>query len=146
MAVVNAFGEDVQYRFADSALSLSRLIISDGIKRALFFCGDQRLDILPDNLKKNGIELIELIVYDTILNPVKIDDQPDIILFFSPTAVKSFFALNEISSGTAIFAMGTTTAEALKHNISHPVIISPEADKAYVFNMALNFAASHPII
>jgi uroporphyrinogen-III synthase len=146
MAVVNAFGTDVNIRFADNALSLSRLMISDGVKKALFFCGDQRLDILPDNLKKNGIELNELIIYDTILNPLKIEEQPDLILFFSPTAVKSFFAQNEISSGTTVLAMGTTTAAALKNNTSHPVIISPEADKAYVLNMALNYAASHPII
>jgi uroporphyrinogen-III synthase len=146
MAVANAFGTDAKCRFADNALSLSRLMIADGVKKALFFCGDQRLDILPDNLRKNGVELIELIVYDTILNPVKIEEQPDVILFFSPTAVKSFFALNEISSGTTIFVMGTTTAATLKHKTSQPVIISPEADKAYVFNMALNFAATHPII
>jgi uroporphyrinogen-III synthase len=146
IAVANWFGSEVECKFASNALFLSRLMIADGIKKALFFCGDQRLDILPDNLKKNGIELNELVVYDTLLKPVKIIDPPDAMLFFSPTAVRSYFAVNDISSGTTVFAMGTTTAAALKQNTAHPVIISPEADKAFVFNMAIEYATSHPIL
>jgi|SRR5579863_1037161 len=146
MAVLNRFGPGVTCKFAGNALLLSKLMISEGVKKALFFCGDQRLDILPDNLKSNGIDLNELIVYDTRLKPVKLKEPPEIILFFSPTAVRSFFSMNEISSGTTVMAMGTTTAAALKKYTEHPVIISPEADKSYVFNMALDYAASHPII
>jgi len=146
IAVLNWFGPEVKCKFASNALFLSRLMISEGVKEALFFCGDQRLDILPDNLRNNGVELNELIVYDTRLKPVKLKEPPEIILFFSPTAVKSFFSMNEISSGTTVIAMGTTTAEALKKYTEYPVIISPEADKTYVLNMALDYAASHPII
>jgi len=146
IAVLNWFGSEVTCKFASNALFLSRLMISEGVKKALFFCGDQRLDILPDNLRNNGVELDELIVYDTRLKPVKVKEPPDIILFFSPTAVRSFFSMNDISSGTTVIAMGTTTAAALKHYTEHPVIISPEADKTYVFNMALEYAASHPTI
>jgi uroporphyrinogen-III synthase len=146
IAVVNWFGSEVKSKFASNALFLSRLMIADGIKKATFFCGDQRLDILPDNLRNNGIELNELIVYDTRLKTVKLKDQPDVLLFFSPTAVRSFFSVNEISSGTTVFAMGTTTAAAFKQFSEHPVIISPESDKAYVLNMALDYAATHPII
>jgi uroporphyrinogen-III synthase len=145
IAVVNWFGSEVKSKFASNALFLSKLMIVDGVKKATFFCGDQRLDILPDNLRNNGIELNELIVYDTRSKPVKLNDQPEVILFFSPTAVRSFFSLNEISSGTTVFAMGTTTAAAFEQCSEHPVIISPEADKAYVFNMALDYATSHPI-
>jgi uroporphyrinogen-III synthase len=121
-------------------------MISEGVRKALFFCGDQRLDVLPDNLRNNGVELNEVIVYTTLLKPVKLKEAPEIILFFSPTAVKSFFSMNEISTGTTLIAMGTTTAAALKKYTEHPVIVSPEADKVYVINMALEYAASHPII
>jgi hypothetical protein len=41
--------------------------------------------------------------------------------------------------------MGKTTAAALNEFVSEPIIISPEADKAYVFNMAVDYAVSHPI-
>jgi len=145
-AVLKCFGPDITCKFASNALYLSKLMISEGVQKAIFFCGDQRLDILPDNLRSNGIDLNELVVYDTRLKPVKLQEPPEIILFFSPTAVRSFFSMNEISSGTTVIAMGTTTAAALKQYTEHPVIISPEADKTYVFKMALDYAASHPII
>lgn len=145
-AVLYYFGPGVKCKFAINAQSLSRLMISEGVKKALFFCGDQRLDILPDHLRKNGIVLTELVVYDTRLSPVKLKEKPEIILFFSPSAVRSFFSVNEISSGTTIIAMGTTTAAAVKQHTEHPVIISPEPDKTFVVNMALDYAASHPII
>jgi uroporphyrinogen-III synthase len=145
-AVLNFFGPEVTCRFANNALSLSELMISECVKKALFFCGDQRLDILPDHLRKYGIDLTELVVYDTRLRPVKLNEKPEIILFFSPSAVRSFFSVNDISSETAMIAMGTTTAAAVKQYTEHPVIISPETDKTFVVNMALDYAASHPII
>ena len=104
------------------------------------------MNILPENLKKHGVQLEELIVYKTRLTPKKLDARPDAILFFSPTAVRSFFSLNELFPETAVFAMGTTTARALKENTGIPVIVSPEADKAYVLDMAMEYAGSHPII
>ena len=144
-AVLKYFGTEVACKFSGNALFLSRLMISEGVRKAIFFCGDQRLDILPDNLRSNGIDLSELVVYDTRLKPVKLKEPPEIILFFSPSAVRSFFMMNEISSGTTVIAMGTTTAAALKEYTEYPVVISPEADKTYVLNMALDYATSHPI-
>jgi uroporphyrinogen-III synthase len=146
IAVLNWFGSDVTCKFASNALFLSRLMISEGVEKAVFFCGDQRLDILPDNLRKNGIELSELVVYETRPTPVKLKEKPEIILFFSPSAVRSFFSMNEILPGTVLIAMGTSTESALRQTTDQPVIISPEADKKYVVNMALEYALSNPII
>jgi uroporphyrinogen-III synthase len=140
------FGEEYILKTADNAKVLSDQIIADGIREAVFFCGDQRMDILPDQLRKHGVRLNELIVYDTILRPVQIEHQPDAILFFSPTAVKSFFSMNELMPSTTIFAMGQTTAASLKKFTDIPVIISPEADKSFVMHMALEYAGSHPVI
>jgi uroporphyrinogen-III synthase len=145
-AVLKCFGPEITCKFAGNAFFLSQLMISEGVQKAIFFCGDQRLDILPDNLRSNGIDLKELIVYDTRLKPVKLKEPPEILLFFSPTAVRSFFSMNEVSPGTTVIAMGTTTAAALKQYTEHPVIISPEPDNTYVFKMALDYATSHPII
>jgi uroporphyrinogen-III synthase len=144
-AVLKCFGSEISCKFATNAMSLSGLMISERVKNAMFFCGDQRLDILPDHLRKNGVDLDELVVYNTRQRPVKLKEKPEIILFFSPSAVKSFFSVNDISSDTVVIAMGTTTAQAVKQHIEHPVIISPEADKTYVVNMALDYAISHPI-
>jgi uroporphyrinogen-III synthase len=145
IAVEKWFGKEYILKTADNAKDLSELILVDKIKEAVFFCGDQRLDILPDILKKNGVKLTELIVYETRRTPIRIENQPDAILFFSPTAVKSFFSMNALSSATTLFAMGKTTAVTLKQFTSLPVIISPEADKSFVLNMAIEHASSHPI-
>jgi uroporphyrinogen-III synthase len=104
------------------------------------------MDILPENLTKHGIHLTELIVYETRLTPVHLEEQPDAVLFFSPTAVKSFFSLNELSPGATAFAMGTTTAATLKQFTKNPVIISTESDKAFVLKTALEYVSSHPIL
>src|ERR1700682_1905353 len=119
-------------------------MMSEGFKKAIFFCGDQRMDILPENLQKHGIHLTELIIYDTRLTPVQLEAGPDAILFFSPTAVRSFFSVNELSPGTMVFVMGKTTGEAFRQFTNSPFILSPEPDKAFVLNMAFEYAVSHP--
>jgi uroporphyrinogen-III synthase len=139
-------GEKYELKIADNARVLSDQIVADGIRDAVFFCGDQRMDILPDQLKKNGVHLSEFIVYDTRLSPVFIENSPDAILFFSPTAVKSFFSMNQLLPTTTIFAMGQTTAASLKKLTDNSVIVSPEADKTFVMNMALEYAGTHPVI
>jgi uroporphyrinogen-III synthase len=144
LAIKKYFGDAAIAKMAANAQELSALIFDDKIKQIVFFCSDQRMDILPENLKKQGVNLTELVVYDTRLTPVRITESPDAVLFFSPTAVKSFFSINVLSPATQVFAMGTSTAAALKLNTIRPVIISPEADKVYVLKLALEYAGSHP--
>jgi uroporphyrinogen-III synthase len=144
LVVEKLYGPDSISGFAENALSLSRNIIAEGLKEAIFFCGDQRMEILPDMLKKNGIDLKELIVYETRLTPVQLKENPDAVLFFSPTAVRSFFSVNTLDANTRIFAMGKTTAATLINFTSNNIIISRESDKAYVLNMAVEYATSHP--
>lgn len=146
IAVEKCFGSSSVRRFAENARLLSGQMIEDGITDALFFCGDHRLDVLPEKLTSHGIRLEEYVVYETRLTPVTLSERPDALLFFSPTAVESFFSVNELPPATAVFAMGTTTARALKKFTDLPVLISPEADKAFVLNMAMEYAQSHPLV
>jgi uroporphyrinogen-III synthase len=145
-AIIEWIGEQSDLKIADNAGALSELILADGIPDLIFFCGDHRLDALPDRLKKNGVHLTELIVYENRSTPVQITYCPDAILFFSPTAVKSFFSLNILSQSTTIFAIGQTTAASLKKFTNLPVIVSPESDKSFVINLALAHAGIHPVI
>ncbi|MEX0290324.1 MAG: hydroxymethylbilane synthase [Flavobacteriaceae bacterium] len=81
--------------------------------KVTFFCGDQRLDDLPDTLTKNGIEVTEVKAYQTKFAPKKVDDSIRGILFFSPSAVKSYLLEND--SDKLAFCIGeTTAAEARK--------------------------------
>ena len=74
----------------------------------------------------SGKKLFEYIVYETKPAPQIITEKYDGILFFSPSAIKSFFSVNTISSGTVCFAIGETTANILKENINNKIIISKD--------------------
>ncbi|MFN4761918.1 uroporphyrinogen-III synthase [Gillisia sp. Q332] len=87
-----------------------------------FFCGDKRREELPSILKENGIDLEEIQVYKTRLNPKEFQQEFDGVLFFSPSGVKSFFSQNKIKNSTA-FCIGTTTASEAK-KITDTIIIA----------------------
>lgn len=91
---------------------LERMLETD-IKKYVFFKGNLSLTILPDALRKNGVEVIGIECYKTLLTPHKIDKQYDAIVFTSPSAVRSFSSMNEIPQETIIFTSGKTTAETV---------------------------------
>lgn len=119
---------------ASNAEELSRLIIENEKNgEIVFFCGSKRRDELPDALQQAGIAVKEIQVYETLLTPVRIEEQYDAILFFSPSAVQSFFSVNETNSDTIVFSIGsTTTAELMKHT-SNKIITSSIPSEAAVF-------------
>ena len=119
------FGEDRITGTASSAAELAELIVEDGtVQEVIFFCGDQRRDELPDILQSNEIDVQEIEVYSTVATPHKLTKQYEGILFFSPSAVKSFFSVNKLSSNTILFAIGDTTANAIKKYSTNKIIIS----------------------
>ena len=107
-----------------NAVELSQAIIHDNVKEAVFFCGDQRRDELPQQLMKSDIKVKEIVVYKTNEIPEKVDKEYDGILFFSPSAVKSFLSVNTISPDAVLFSIGNTTADTIKKSCKNPVIIS----------------------
>lgn len=124
------FGEDSIAGTANSAAELAELIAEDSfIDEVLFFCGDQRRDELPAILHNNNIAVNEITVYQTIAVPHKISKVYNGILFFSPSAVESFFSNNTISATTILFAIGNTTATAIKKFTNNKIIISDAPGK-----------------
>ncbi|PHS75416.1 MAG: hydroxymethylbilane synthase [Robiginitomaculum sp.] len=99
----------------NSALALAKHIVDN--HRGLdftFFCGDKRLDVLPDYLRKNQVSHKEVIVYKTHYKSAPVTGKVDCVLFFSPSAVKSY--LKENKPDPIAFCIGQTTAmEANKH-------------------------------
>jgi uroporphyrinogen-III synthase len=127
-AVKTFFAESLIAGTADSATSLAELIIGDGeAEEVVFFCGDIRRDELPQLLIDNGIGVNEIIVYQTIEVPHRIHKEYKAVLFFSPSAVKSFFSVNKISSEVLLFAIGSTTAESIKYYTDNRVIVAERA-------------------
>ena len=124
------FGEDKIAGMASDAASLAELIAEDRfVDEVIFFCGDQRRNELPTILKHHEIEVNEIIVYQTIAVPHKIEKLYHGILFFSPSAVESFFKKNKLSEKTILFAIGNTTANEIKKYSINKIIISDEPGK-----------------
>ncbi len=100
---------------SETAQSLAELIAEDGVKSALFFCGNIRRNELPNYLAKKGVQLKEEVVYHTLLDPKKIPSQKgDALFFMSPSAVESFAMMNEFETELDYYSIGETTASTLR--------------------------------
>ena len=101
-----------------------------------FFSGNLRRDTLPEALQEAGIQFNEIQVYDTSLTPQKIKVQPEALLFFSPSGVKSYLNENTINKEIC-FCIGETTAEALQ-KITKNIIIANQPTVEDVIEDVIN--------
>jgi len=125
---------------AKDAAGLADVIIKEGsTTKVVFFCGDKRMDTLPGKLKGAGIAVEELVVYETRETPVEMEAKYDGVLFFSPSAVSSYFSMNEPGEGVVMFAIGNTTAEALKQRAKNKVVVSDVPVKEQVLRLAIAY-------
>lgn len=110
---------------------LGRLIVTEGkIKSVIYFHGNLSRDEMTNQLIEEGIEVIELEVYKTIIKSVSLPDMPlSAILFYSPSAVQAFKKGNGFNGKLpALFAIGPTTAEALRQETDQNVEVAEEPD------------------
>jgi uroporphyrinogen-III synthase len=126
---------------AKYAKELASVIIASQIEEGLvFFCGNKRLDELPQLLRTRGKEVKEVVVYDNELTPEKISDNYDGVAFFSPSAVESFFSVNKLRENAICFSVGRTTSEAIKKFTSNTVITSDVPAEENVIDLALTYS------
>jgi uroporphyrinogen-III synthase len=124
-AVCKHFGERTIAATARNASLLSRKIIERGnVKEVIFFCGDQRLDDLPETLRINNIRVQEVIAYYASQTPHDVHEDYDGIMFFSPSAVHSFFSANTIRTNVVLFSIGKTTTATIQTYCVNRVITS----------------------
>ena len=133
------FGHDAIAGTAQSAAQLADVIIHAGAKEVVFFCGEQRRPELPEKLAAKNISLKELIVYRTIATPKQVEKNYNGILFFSPSAVESFFSVNKIEYYTVLFAIGNTTGSTIRKFTSNAVITSDAPGKEELAQHAINY-------
>ena len=113
--VLKEKGFETRIGDSETAQSLAELIVEDGVKSALFFCGNIRRNELPNYLAKKGVQLKEEVVYHTLLDPKKIPSQKgDALFFMSPSAVESFAMINEFDTELDYYSIGETTANTLR--------------------------------
>ncbi len=124
-ATVAAFGEEsIIATSKNAALLAERIIASERVAKITFFCGDQHLNDLPQKLKDANIVTDEVIVYNTLHTPVFVDKDYDGILFFSPSAVHSFFSMNTVPVNVVLFSIGNTTTEVIQSYCTNKIITS----------------------
>ncbi|MES2646724.1 MAG: uroporphyrinogen-III synthase [Bacteroidota bacterium] len=145
--VEDYFGTSTVMASASNASELANSIIDwtkthELNKPIVFFCGDQRRNELPGKLYQYGIELQEIIIYHTIETTHKVADAYDGILFFSPSAVHSFFKINTVSNKTLFFAIGETTASTIKEYTNNKIVIGDTPSKDDLLKKAVSWLSN----
>ncbi len=128
--VCSYFGAESIVAVADNASGLAEKIIPSGVERLVYFCGNKRREELPEKLCEAGLQLEEVVVYHTTYTAIRTGTGYEGILFFSPGAADSFFAVNSVNQATVLFAIGNTTAAALLAYTHNKIVVSevPSAD------------------
>jgi len=137
----NYFGEESISGTGNNASELAATILSDNdeLDEVFFFCGDQRRDELPAKLREEDISVEEIIVYKTIPLHQKIGTTYDGIVFFSPSAVESFFNNNKTTTSTVFFAIGSTTEAAIKKYTNNSIITAHSPGKEELVRKAIHY-------
>jgi uroporphyrinogen-III synthase len=133
------FGKESIAGTADDAGTLADVIIERNPKEVFFFCGDQRRDELPEMLTANNISVEEIVVYRTLATPEQTLKHYDGILFFSPSAVESFFSANTIDNNSIVFAIGSTTATAVKQRVNNQIVVADKPGKEALVKKMLKY-------
>jgi len=124
---------------AENAERLAEHIVDDKVKKAVFFCGNIRRDELPNKIRSEGGSVEEIVVYETVERPSALSKEYEGILFFSPSAVNSFFKINKVPSRTQLFAIGSTTAETLRQFANRKIIVANSSGKQELAQQAIEY-------
>lgn len=116
----NNFNVTVYVDYASDLAEIITLIYMN--ESYTFFSGNLRKETLPKALTAAKIKFNEIQVYETSLTPHKIKTPVEAILFFSPSGIESYLAVNKIKKEVC-FCIGNTTAEALE-KITENVIVA----------------------
>lgn len=133
------WGADKLVATAENASRLGERLIDDGVDDVLFFCGNIRRDELPNKIRSEGGRVEEVVVYQTEETPAKLEQEYDGVLFFSPSAVQSFFSANKLPKQTVCFAIGRTTADAIREHSQNKIIIGTESSKEELVYRAVEY-------
>jgi uroporphyrinogen-III synthase len=141
-AVQQYFTQVTIKQIAPAAMNLVHSIdVNISSSPIVFFCGDKRMNTTPEIMKSKGIDLEEIIVYRTLYTPSVIFKKYDGILFFSKSAVESFASANKLPVDTTLFAIGSTTAKALRNYAGDtlPIIQSPAPSEKVLVKTIIDF-------
>ena len=135
-------GLDAKIPRTQDGKHLAELIIEEGkINSVIYFHGNLSSDEMTDSLEEDDIEVIELEVYETIINPVEMPNKSvSGILFYSPSAVEGF-ARGAGFEGElpSLFVIGPTTGKALKEYTDQHIEIAKQPDTEVLLRTTADF-------
>ena len=130
-SIIEKFGNSVIKGFGDTAKELAKKIVKNNTACTIyFFSGNRRLNHLPEILSDNLFDIEEIVVYTTEPIIQIMEKEYDGIIFFSPSAVKTFFEVNKIKDTVVLFAIGDTTATEIGEHSDNRIVISRKSDAA----------------
>jgi uroporphyrinogen-III synthase len=126
-------GLEAKIPFQQDGAHLAELIIEEGkINSVIYFHGNLSRDEMTDALREAGIEVVEVEVYKTAIQPVDLPaEEVDAILFYSPSAVEGFKqgqGFEQEQELPSLFAIGPTTAKALGQETDQAVHMAEKPD------------------
>ncbi len=142
-AVIKHFDQSNVIATAPYATQLAKELINHTAGPVVFFCGNKRLDTIPQQLQSAGITVEEIVVYHTELIPQQVKEDADGIMFFSGSAVESFFMKNVLGKNTVCFAIGTTTADALRERTGNEIVIAENPGKKEMTELVIQYYHEH---
>lgn len=141
--VESYFGSSAVAGTADHVIALADLIIENGhTDEVTFFCGNRRRDELSEKLEAQDIIINEIVVYETKNIEHYVTEKYDGVLFFSPSAVDSFFKKNKPEPSAVLFAIGTTTQRTIQQYCKNKIIVSRVPGKNHLIEEAVAFFES----
>jgi len=144
---IQFFGNKATMITAKNAAALADEIIKEKEQEEIiFFCGDQHLPDLPEKLSQHHIPVKEMVVYTTIYTPSKIEKEYDGIVFFSPSAVHSYFSMNKSEEKQIFFSIGKSTTSAIQLYSNNLVVTSDWPGKEQMADLVITyFSTLQPI-
>lgn len=90
----------------------------------VLFCGDKRLPTIPNFLQQRQLKLSEVVCYENIASPKKVEQHYEGVMFYSPSGVDSYFKLNRAAPHQKYYCIGNTTAKAISNYSRGNIIIA----------------------
>ncbi|MDN6279567.1 MAG: uroporphyrinogen-III synthase [Psychroflexus sp.] len=82
-------------------------------------CSQQRLDTIPHRFVAENMSLTEYHLYETSSRHQHFQNDFDVVLFYSPSGIHSFFEANSEMTSIQAVCIGTTTAEVAKRYVKN---------------------------
>lgn len=107
---------------ASNAEALAELLIQKYSNQyIILYAGSRTLSVVPDRLKASDIPFDQVLTYQSHIQNQAFNIDFDLVLFFSPSGVKSYFDANPTGKSLAI-CIGNTTKNAVKKHTDKYII------------------------